>query len=87
MDIITQIKKEIDGVEFSKRAKEKIDGILAKAEIRKMAGKNPQEWFDKEDKKMLEEIIREDIILDVMEIKIHRAFLGEVDKLLAEIKS
>ena len=87
MDIIAQIKKNIEKIEFSKRAKEKIDGILAKAEIRKRAGKKDEECLDKKDRETLKGIIMGDIVLDAMEIKACQAVLEETDKLLTGMKS
>ena len=87
MDIITQIKKEIEKIELSERAKEKIDGILAKAEIRKRAGIKDEKCLDKEDKETLKGIIMGDMVLDAIEVKTCQAVLEETNKLLAGMKS
>ncbi len=86
MNIVTQIKKKIEKIEFSARAKEKIDGILAKAELRKIAGKKDEECLDKKDKETLKGIIMGDMVLDAMEVKSCQAVLEEVDKAIAGLK-
>lgn len=86
MDTITQLKKMVEEIEFSDRAKEKINGILAKAELRKGLGKKDKECLSDKDKEILMGTIKADMILDAIEIKSHQASLDEIDKIITGSK-
>ncbi len=78
MSDITQLKKIMEKIEFSAEAKGKITEILDKAEAK---GK-----LEAEDKEALLGTIKADMVLDTVEIKGYQDVLGEVDKLIAELK-
>ncbi len=72
---IIQFKKMVEEVEFSEDSKEKIDKIL-----------EDTKHLSEGEIEALEEIIKTDMILDSMEVKMNEDFLKNSDELFTELK-
>jgi hypothetical protein len=85
MNIIEQINKLIDETEFSEKVSDKIKEFSAKMKLRKELGKKDQDCLTAEEKDELLSLIKTDMVLDGVEVKIYQAFLNKADKALTEV--
>jgi hypothetical protein len=85
MNIIEQINKLIDETEFSEKVSDKIKEFSAKMKLRKELGKEDQDCLTAEEKEELLSLIKADMALDSIEVKIYQAFLNKADKALTEV--
>jgi hypothetical protein len=85
MNIIEQINKLIDETEFSEKVSDKIKEFSAKMKLRKELGKEDQDCLTAEEKEELLSLIKTDMALDSIEVKIYQAFLNKADKALTEV--
>jgi len=86
MSIVEQISKLIDETEFSDRVYDKIKEFSAKLKLRKELGRKDEECLTAEEKDELMSLIKADMVLDGIEVKIYQAFLDKVDKALADLE-
>ncbi len=86
MNIVEQINKLIDETEFSDRVDDKIKEFSAKLKLRKELGKKDEECLTAEEKDELMRLIKADMVLDGIEVKIYQAFLDKIDRVLVDLE-
>jgi hypothetical protein len=85
VNFIDQLKNMIDGVDFSDRVKDRIDLIAVRAKLREEAGVPEEGCLLPEEKKELITLVRADMVLDGLRIKMGQAYLNEVDNLINDL--
>ena len=86
MDTITQLKNLIDETEFSDAVKDKVKELSVKAKLRQESGAGEADCLTSEEKEELAQLVKADMVLDVLELNGYKDYLSEVDKLLASLK-
>lgn len=85
-NFIDQLTKMIDEAEFSDRVKDKVKELSVKARLRKESGAKDEDCLTPEEIEELMAFIKADMILDGLRAKACRAYLDEIDKIIAGLK-
>lgn len=85
-DFIDQLKRMIDGTEFSDRVKDKVKELSVKAKLRKESGVKEEDCLSPEEREELMTLVRADMILDGLRVKAGQAYLNEIDKIIAGLE-
>lgn len=86
VNFIDELTKMIDETEFSDRVRDKVKELSVKARLRQESGTKDEDCLTPEEREELAQLIKADMVLDGLRAKACRAYLDEIDKIIAGLK-